>query len=110
MHLQKPFNEKALDYLKALISQKQGILFNRIQLVRSKASDILNTSDIETNEKSVFTKRTIGQLLFDGFPIKIFEKIEEFIEDTHKFAPFIKLIKLNPFRISDKVSHMHSFL
>jgi histone deacetylase complex regulatory component SIN3 len=70
----------------------------------------LNTSDIETNEKSVFTKRTIGQLLFDGFPIKIFEKIEEFIEDTHKFAPFIKLIKLNPFRISDKVSHMHSFL
>jgi hypothetical protein len=42
----------------------------------------------------MFTKRTVGELLFDGFSLSLFEKIESDI-------PFFKL---NPWSISDGVS------
>jgi hypothetical protein len=77
-----------------------------MQIAIIKASEILNTlntSDADTNEKSVFTKRTVGELLFDGFHLKTLKEIEE-MQNT--FYPNFK-IKYDPFRISDKVSHMH---
>ncbi len=42
----------------------------------------------------MFTKRTVGELLFDGFNLRLFEQIESDL-------PFFKL---NPWSVSDGVS------
>jgi hypothetical protein len=61
------------------------------------AESALNDSSISANEKSIFTKRTVGELLFDGFNLSVFKQIES----------FKSTLKLNPFSIADGVSDFY---
>jgi hypothetical protein len=67
-------------------------------LVRSIAVKALSNTTISDNEKSLFTNRTVGELLFEGFNLKLFEQIENLAKSLN--IP----IKLNPFSIYEGVS------
>jgi hypothetical protein len=68
------------------------------QLVRSIAVKALSDKTISDNEKSLFTNRTVGELLFEGFNLKLFEQIENLAKSLNI------TIKLNPFSIYEGVS------
>ncbi len=65
--------------------------------IGSIAVKALSNSSITDNEKSIFTKRTVGELLFDGFNLSVFKQLES----------YISTLKLNPFSIADGVSDFY---
>jgi hypothetical protein len=67
-------------------------------LVRTIAVKALSNRTISDNEKSLFTNRTVGELLFEGFNLKLFEQIENLAKSLNI------TIKLNPFSIYEGVS------
>jgi hypothetical protein len=79
-----------------LFSKFQGILFSKLG-IKGYAEKALHNDSISVNEKSMFTNRTVGDLLFNGFELSTFEQIESLMPS----------LKLNPWSISDGVSDFY---